>query len=224
VLVNTSGINGFLGDAPAGRPNTACGTAKLAVKGFSEGLIEDLRTNAPHVRAVLVMPGHVGTHIAAGWVDEPRFDGLCLRTELPSTACRRTWYTPAEQTVKDLATLLVVAAVLVGELVIVATAIVANRAGRFRPPGWASDLRNRNWPLSMAVGLGVALSSGALACAGALAVTDLILHRSGWSQQIGWVLLVAFAPTTAAALLVLGPLEIVWLLGGRPSLEQWRGS
>jgi len=33
------------------------------VKGFSEALIEDLRVNAPHVRVMLVMPGHVGTNI-----------------------------------------------------------------------------------------------------------------------------------------------------------------
>jgi hypothetical protein len=34
------------------------------VKGFTESLMVDLRVHAPHVRAVLVMPGHVGTDIA----------------------------------------------------------------------------------------------------------------------------------------------------------------
>ena len=33
------------------------------MKGFTEALITDLRLNAPHVKAVLVMPGHVGTSI-----------------------------------------------------------------------------------------------------------------------------------------------------------------
>jgi short-subunit dehydrogenase len=44
-------------------PNNAYSTAKFAVKGFTEGLIEDLRVNAPQVRAAVVMPGHVGTDI-----------------------------------------------------------------------------------------------------------------------------------------------------------------
>jgi NAD(P)-dependent dehydrogenase (short-subunit alcohol dehydrogenase family) len=44
-------------------PNSAYSTAKFAVKGFSEALVEDLRSNAPQVRVVVVMPGHVGTDI-----------------------------------------------------------------------------------------------------------------------------------------------------------------
>jgi len=46
-------------------PNHAYSTAKFAVKGFTEGLIEDLRVNAPQVRVAVVMPGHVGTDIVA---------------------------------------------------------------------------------------------------------------------------------------------------------------
>jgi short-subunit dehydrogenase len=46
-------------------PNSAYATAKFASKGFTEALIEDLRTNAPQVRVALVMPGHVGTDILA---------------------------------------------------------------------------------------------------------------------------------------------------------------
>ncbi|HSZ43506.1 MAG TPA: SDR family oxidoreductase [Trebonia sp.] len=64
VLVNTSSVNGFwasLGPVP----NSAYSTAKFAVRGFTEGLIVDLRANAPEVRVVLVMPGHVGTDIVA---------------------------------------------------------------------------------------------------------------------------------------------------------------
>ena len=44
-------------------PHTAYSTAKFAVKGFSEALIEDLRTNAPQVTVAVVLPGHVGTDI-----------------------------------------------------------------------------------------------------------------------------------------------------------------
>jgi hypothetical protein len=45
-------------------PHTAYSAAKFAVKGFTEALITDLRLNAPHVRAAVVMPGHIGTSIA----------------------------------------------------------------------------------------------------------------------------------------------------------------
>ena len=65
VLVNTSSVNGFWASLGPKMPNNAYATAKFAVKGFTEGLIEDLRTNAPQVRTVLVMPGHVGTDIIA---------------------------------------------------------------------------------------------------------------------------------------------------------------
>jgi NAD(P)-dependent dehydrogenase (short-subunit alcohol dehydrogenase family) len=44
-------------------PNTAYSAAKFAVRGFTEALIEDLRSNAPQVRVAVVMPGHVGTDI-----------------------------------------------------------------------------------------------------------------------------------------------------------------
>jgi NAD(P)-dependent dehydrogenase (short-subunit alcohol dehydrogenase family) len=65
VLVNTSSVNGFWAALGPGMPNNAYSTAKFAVRGFSEALIEDLRTNAPQVRVVLVLPGHVGTNILA---------------------------------------------------------------------------------------------------------------------------------------------------------------
>ena len=64
-LVNTSSVNGFWAWLGPGRPHTAYSTAKFAVKGFSEALIEDLRLNAPHVKVSVVMPGHIGTDIVA---------------------------------------------------------------------------------------------------------------------------------------------------------------
>jgi NAD(P)-dependent dehydrogenase (short-subunit alcohol dehydrogenase family) len=68
VLVNTSSVNGFWATLGPGRAHTAYSTSKFAVKGFTEALIEDLRTHAPNVRVVLVMPGHVGTDIVANSV------------------------------------------------------------------------------------------------------------------------------------------------------------
>jgi len=65
ILVNTSSVNGFWATLGPGMPNTAYSTAKFAVKGFSEALIEDLRSNAPHVKVAVVLPGHVGTNIVA---------------------------------------------------------------------------------------------------------------------------------------------------------------
>jgi NAD(P)-dependent dehydrogenase (short-subunit alcohol dehydrogenase family) len=65
VLVNTSSVNGFWATLGPGMPNSAYSTAKFAVKGFTEALIEDLRSNAPQVTVAVVMPGHVGTDIVA---------------------------------------------------------------------------------------------------------------------------------------------------------------
>ena len=63
VIVNTSSVNGFWAALGPDVAHTAYSTAKFAVKGFTEALQTDLRLNAPHVRAVLVMPGHIGTDI-----------------------------------------------------------------------------------------------------------------------------------------------------------------
>jgi NAD(P)-dependent dehydrogenase (short-subunit alcohol dehydrogenase family) len=63
VLVNTSSVNGIWASLGPGTPQTAYATAKFAVRGFTEALIEDLRSNAPQVRVALVLPGHVGTDI-----------------------------------------------------------------------------------------------------------------------------------------------------------------
>jgi NAD(P)-dependent dehydrogenase (short-subunit alcohol dehydrogenase family) len=65
VLVNTSSVNGFWASLGPGMPNTAYAAAKFAIRGFTEALIEDLRTNAPQVRVAVVLPGHVGTNILA---------------------------------------------------------------------------------------------------------------------------------------------------------------
>src|SRR6185295_9430105 len=62
-IVNTSSVNGFWASLGPSRAHTAYPAAKFAVKGFTEGLITDLRLNAPHVKCSVVMPGHIGTSI-----------------------------------------------------------------------------------------------------------------------------------------------------------------
>jgi NAD(P)-dependent dehydrogenase (short-subunit alcohol dehydrogenase family) len=62
-IVNTSSVNGFWASLGPTRAHTAYPAAKFAVKGFTEGLINDLRLNAPHVKCSVVMPGHIGTQI-----------------------------------------------------------------------------------------------------------------------------------------------------------------
>jgi NAD(P)-dependent dehydrogenase (short-subunit alcohol dehydrogenase family) len=62
-IINTSSVNGFWASLGPTRSHTAYPAAKFAVKGFTEGLITDLRLNAPHIKASVVMPGHIGTSI-----------------------------------------------------------------------------------------------------------------------------------------------------------------
>ncbi len=63
-VINTSSVNGFWATLGPGVSHTSYAAAKFAVKGFTEALVTDLRLNAPHVHASVVMPGHIGTSIA----------------------------------------------------------------------------------------------------------------------------------------------------------------
>ncbi len=63
-IVNTSSVNGFWASLGPDRPHSAYSAAKFAVKGFTEALVQDLALNAPHIKAHVVMPGHIGTGIA----------------------------------------------------------------------------------------------------------------------------------------------------------------
>ncbi len=63
-IINTSSVNGFWASIGPNVSHTAYAAAKFAVKGFTEALVTDLRLNAPHVHASVVMPGHIGTSIA----------------------------------------------------------------------------------------------------------------------------------------------------------------
>lgn len=62
-LINTSSVNGFWASLGPQSAHSAYSSAKFAVKGFTEALINDFRIHAPHVAVSLVMPGHVGTSI-----------------------------------------------------------------------------------------------------------------------------------------------------------------
>jgi NAD(P)-dependent dehydrogenase (short-subunit alcohol dehydrogenase family) len=62
-VINTSSVNGFWASLGPNTPHTAYSAAKFAVKGFTEALQNDFRQNAPHLKASVVMPGHIGTSI-----------------------------------------------------------------------------------------------------------------------------------------------------------------
>ena len=64
-IVNTSSVNGFWASLGPHVAHTSYAAAKFAVKGFSEALITDLALHAPHIKVSVVMPGHIGTSIAA---------------------------------------------------------------------------------------------------------------------------------------------------------------
>ena len=82
VLVNTSSVNGFWASLGPGIPHTAYSSAKFAVRGFTEALLEDFKVNAPHVRAAVVMPGHIGTDIVLNSQREFGGDTARIRQEL----------------------------------------------------------------------------------------------------------------------------------------------
>ena len=116
VLVNTSSVNGFWASLGPGMPQTAYSTAKFAVRGFSEALIEDLRVHAPQVKVAVVMPGHVGTDIivnsprARGLPDPQRMSDAQVEELIPNgvrSALTRSGALPEDASADDLRRLLV---------------------------------------------------------------------------------------------------------------------
>jgi NAD(P)-dependent dehydrogenase (short-subunit alcohol dehydrogenase family) len=93
VLVNTSSVNGLWASLGPGVPQTAYSTAKFAIRGFTEALIEDLRTHAPHVRAAVVIPGHVGTDIIVNSLRARGFPapGLLTQAQLAELIPPAAW-------------------------------------------------------------------------------------------------------------------------------------
>lgn len=90
-MINTSSVNGFWATLGPGSSHSAYSAAKFAVKGFSEALVSDFRTNAPHVKVSVVMPGHIGTDIAinsgpisgaGGALDLPEKDISAIRVRM----------------------------------------------------------------------------------------------------------------------------------------------
>jgi NAD(P)-dependent dehydrogenase (short-subunit alcohol dehydrogenase family) len=78
-IVNTSSVNGFWASLGPQTSHTAYSAAKFAVKGFTEALVNDLRNNAPHIKASVVMPGHIGTSIVTNTnvvLGKPNAEGL----------------------------------------------------------------------------------------------------------------------------------------------------
>lgn len=64
-IINTASVNGFWASIGMNQAHTAYSSAKFAVKGFSEALINDLRLHAPHVKCSVVILGHIGTSIVS---------------------------------------------------------------------------------------------------------------------------------------------------------------
>lgn len=95
-IVNTSSIHGFWASLGADRANTSYSTAKFAVRGFTESLMQDLVLHAPNVQAHVVFPGHIGTNIAANTLAAHGIDpstmpemmemSSAFRNEAPTTA------------------------------------------------------------------------------------------------------------------------------------------
>lgn len=61
VVINISSISGLWASLGNKAPHSAYSTAKFAIRGFTESLVVDFKANAPHLSAVLVVPGHVST-------------------------------------------------------------------------------------------------------------------------------------------------------------------
>ena len=64
-VVNTASVNALWASLGPGSAHTAYSSAKFAVRGFTEALLVDFHAHAPHLNAVLVMPGHVRTGMPA---------------------------------------------------------------------------------------------------------------------------------------------------------------
>ena len=64
-IINTASVNGFWASLGPNVSHTSYAAAKFAVKGFTEAMVTDLRLTAPHIKCSVVMPGHIGTEIAA---------------------------------------------------------------------------------------------------------------------------------------------------------------
>jgi NAD(P)-dependent dehydrogenase (short-subunit alcohol dehydrogenase family) len=96
-MINVSSVNGFWASLGPQTAHTAYSAAKFAVKGFTEALINDFRNNAPHVKASVVMPGHIGTNIAINSMSEfAPPEGATVEARAMGEAFRDTGLPPSE--------------------------------------------------------------------------------------------------------------------------------
>ncbi len=95
-VINTSSVNGIWASLGPNRSHTAYSAAKFAVRGFTESLVTDLRLNAPHIGASVVIPGHIGTEIIANSV-AIQGDPMAPEITERSNTFRNTAPTSAEQ-------------------------------------------------------------------------------------------------------------------------------
>jgi len=65
VMINIASVNALWASLGSRTPHSAYSSAKFAVRGFTESLMVDFERNAPHLSAVLVLPGHVRTGMPA---------------------------------------------------------------------------------------------------------------------------------------------------------------
>ncbi|MEM9039727.1 MAG: SDR family oxidoreductase [Actinomycetota bacterium] len=144
-IVNTSSVNGFWASIGEDRPHTAYSAAKFAVKGFTEALMEDLKVNAPHVGASVVMPGHIGTSIVQNSV---KFGSRTMTDEERelSKIADQMFHDMAPMTAADAATVILEGVrsgtwrILVGDdAVALDEAVRANPEGAYEP-GFGSML------------------------------------------------------------------------------------
>ncbi|MEM1053708.1 MAG: SDR family oxidoreductase [Pseudomonadota bacterium] len=81
-MINVSSVNGFWASLGPETSHTAYSAAKFAVKGFTEALVNDFRNNAPHLKASVVMPGHIVTNIVLNTIRE---FGDLLADDIPAS-------------------------------------------------------------------------------------------------------------------------------------------
>eukprot|EP01060_Flectonema_neradi_P004228 TRINITY_DN12760_c0_g3_i1.p1 TRINITY_DN12760_c0_g3~~TRINITY_DN12760_c0_g3_i1.p1 ORF type:complete len:359 (+),score=85.10 TRINITY_DN12760_c0_g3_i1:48-1124(+) len=74
-IVTISSMNGFWACLGPDSPNNPYVSAKFAVRGFTESLMNQLRVSHPHVVVSSVHPGHIGTNILIKGKDAITLDG-----------------------------------------------------------------------------------------------------------------------------------------------------
>lgn len=85
-VVNVASVNALWASLGSRTPHSAYSSAKFAVRGFTESLLADFERNAPHLSAVLVLPGHVRTGMPAPPPTWKRAFGSLFASYVPVTS------------------------------------------------------------------------------------------------------------------------------------------